>query len=186
MKFRLYYRGPLKSNGNPKDKQKLRRAFHSQLKDLWTRSPLVHQAQDFLNPEYELSVVKKVDRWTFTSIINETHHLIADLNITILRPEEPGSLITQGGDIDNRLKTLLDALTIPKSNQIPRGDSAGDDEQPCHCLLEDDNLITGLNVTVDRLLRSGASDPDPSEVLMMICVDVSATRGTLENLELSI
>ncbi len=140
-----------------------------------------------LTDEYrKLSVVKKVDRWTFTSIINETHHLIADLNITILRPEEPGSLITQGGDIDNRLKTLLDALTIPKSNQIPRGDSAGDDEQPCHCLLEDDNLITGLNVTVDRLLRSGASDPDPSEVLMMICVDVSATRGTLKNLELSI
>ena len=185
MKFRLHYRGPLKSSGNSKNKQKLRRSFHPQLKDLWKRSPLVDQSKNFLNPEYELSVVKQVDGWRFTSIINETHHLITNLDITILRPEEPGSLVTQGGDIDNRLKTLLDALTIPKSNQIPNGDLPSDDEQPFHCLLEDDNLITGLTVTVDRLLGGGDSS-DSSEVWMMICVNVSATQATLENLALSI
>ena len=186
MKFRLHYRGSLKSNGNSKDKQKLRRSFHPQLKDLWKRSPLVDQADNFLNPEYELSVVKQVDGWgACTSIINETHYLIANLDITILRPEEPGSIVTQGGDIDNRLKTLFDALTIPKSDQIPNGDSPSDDEQPLHCLLEDDNLITGLTVTVDRLLGDGESS-DSSEVLMIICVNVSATQATLKNLALSI
>lgn len=106
---------------------------------------------------------------------------MAHLDITILRPEEPGSIVTFGGDIDNRLKTLLDALSIPKPDQIPQGDAQGNDEDPLHCLLEDDNLITGLNVSVDRLL----GESDPSNVLVLILVDISATKGTLANLELS-
>ena len=179
MKFTLYYKGPLKANGKPKDKQKLRRNFHSQLKDLWCRPPLKDQCK-WLDKDYELNVLKQVDGWTFASIINEKHHLIANLNITLLSPEDPGHIITQSGDIDNRLKTLLDALTIPKPEQIPKGDSAEKDEQPFHCLLEDDNLITGLTVTVDRLLGSGDGG-DSSEVLMLIGVEVSVTRSTLEN-----
>lgn len=103
------------------------------------------------------------------------------LDITILRPEEPGNLVTQSGDIDNRLKTLFDALTIPDLQQIPPEDSARDGERPFHCLLEDDNLITEVHVTVDRLL---GSNNDPHQVLMIICVDVSATQGTMENLAL--
>jgi hypothetical protein len=75
MKFRLHYRGPLKTNGRPKDKQALRRAFHPQLKDLWTRSPLVHQAENFLRPDYELSVIKDIGRWTFSSVVNKVNYL---------------------------------------------------------------------------------------------------------------
>ena len=181
MKFTLHYRGSLKTNGRPKDKQALRRAFHFQIKDLWTRSPLVHQAEHFLSQEYELSVIRQINGWTFSSVVNKTNYLVAELDIIILRPEEPGELVTKGGDIDNRLKTLLDALSIPKSEQIPPGDTPGEDETPLHCLLEDDNLITGLSVSVDRLLGS----KDPSEVLAIIHINISATRGTLENLDLS-
>ena len=181
MKFRLYYRGSLKTNGHRKDKQAIRRQFHPQLKDLWTRSPLVHQAENFLRPDYELSVIRHIGDWTFSSVVNKTNYLVAELDITILRPEEPGELVTKGGDIDNRLKTLLDALSIPKLDQIPPSDAPSEDETPLHCLLEDDNLITGLSVSVDRLLGGC----DPSEVLMLIHIDISATRGTFKNLDLS-
>ena len=39
--------------------------------------------------------------------------LTCGLKILFLRKEGPGKLILQGGDIDNRLKTLLDALKMP-------------------------------------------------------------------------
>lgn len=181
MKFRLHYRGPPKSNGRPADKQSLRRQLHPQLTNLWTRSPLVHQANKFLDPSYEASCIRSVGSWNFCSVVSGSHFLVADLEITVVRPEEPGSIVTLGGDIDNRLKTLLDALSIPKPDQIPQGDAQGDDEDPLHCLLEDHNLITGLNVAVDRLL----GEPDPSNVFVLIVVDISATRGTFVNLELS-
>ena len=182
MKFRLHYRGPLKSNGKPKDKQCIRRKLLPQLRELWERSPLVDQKNEFLDPCYELTAVKKVDGWNFTSIVNSNNHLIAELDIVLLRPEEPGALITQGGDIDNRLKTLFDALSIPKADQIPKGDSPCQGEELFHCLVEDDNLITGVNITVDRLL----GESEPGEVLIIVCVDVSCTRATLENLALSL
>ena len=72
----------------------------------------------------------------------------------MLPPEEPGSVITHGGEIYNRLKTLLDALSIPKSDQLRADDAPVAAEDRFHCLLEDDKLITSIRVTVDRLLDS--------------------------------
>ena len=91
-------------------------------------------------------------------------------------------MITQGGDIDNRIKTLLDALSIPQANQIPNRDVPREDEDPFHCLLEDDNLITGIRITTDRLLACS----NDKEALILMSVDVSCTRATLDNLGLSL
>ena len=183
MKFTLHYRGALKSNGGPKDKQKLRRCLLPQLRDLWERRPLVIQKDKFLDPSYEATAVKKIDGWNFASVVNEKNNLIAELDILFLRPEEPGAVITRSGDIDNRLKTLFDALSIPQAGQIPSGDSPREDEEPFHCLLEDDNLITGVNITVDRLLGPACG---PQEVLLLIRVDVTRTQLTFANLDISI
>ena len=183
MKFTLHYRGPLKSNGGPKDKQILRRSLSPQLKDLWGRRPLLDQKDQFLDPCYEATAIKKIGGWSFASVVNQNNSLIAELDIVFLRPEEPGSVISQGGDIDNRLKTLFDALSIPQAEQIPYGDSPSEGEDPFHCLLEDDNLITGVNITVDRLLGSKCG---LQEVLLLIRVDVSRTRLTFANLDISL
>lgn len=182
MRFRLYYKGPLMPNGSREHKQFLRRTFNKQLSHLWETSPLNEQAGDYLDPSYELSVVKQIDEWTFTSIVNEKNHLIAELDILVLNPETPGSVITSGGDIDNRMKTLLDALSIPQSNQIPDNDEPLADEQQFHCLLEDDHLVTSLKITVDHLLGRTESN----DVLVIVSVEVKNTRTTLENLALSI
>lgn len=50
MEFTLHYRGPLKANGAPKDKQLLRRHFHTQLKILWQQFPL-KERQELLEKE---------------------------------------------------------------------------------------------------------------------------------------
>ena len=181
MKFRLHYQGSLRSNGGIGEKQRLRRAFQPQLRDLWTRVPLRLERGTLLSPTYLFTAIKEVNGWQFASVVNANNYLIASLDIMMLRPEEPGNVVTQSGDIDNRLKTLFDALKIPEPGQIPARDSARDDEHPFHCLLEDDNLITEVHVTVDRLL---GSNNDPHQVLMIIGVEVSATRATVENLGL--
>jgi hypothetical protein len=98
--------------------------------------------------------------------------MYAGLEIDFLRPGPPGSLLTSGGDIDNRLKTLFDALRVPKASEIPSGDAPGPAEEPLHCLLEDDALIGSLAVGTDRFLDTD----DPKEVLLLIRVETHLTR----------
>lgn len=88
--------------------------------------------------------------------------------------------MTRGGDIDNRLKTLLDALSVPKDGQVPSGEVWEPGEDPFHCLLEDDNLVTGLSISVDRLLGPST----PTEVLAFVEARLAATRRTFHNLGL--
>ena len=101
-------------------------------------------------------------------MVAEKLQLVAELEISLLRPEPPGQIVNQGGDIDNRLKTLLDSLTVPSSpNALPNGAQPFRGEDPFFCLLEDDNLITRLTVTSDRLLEPSLN---PSEVIVQIHV----------------
>lgn len=91
--------------------------------------------------------------------------MIAKLDITLLWKDAPGNIIGSG-DIDNRLKTLFDALTPPiHVEQIPTEPPA-EDETPFYCLLEDDKLITDVSVRTERLL----TDVDESEVSLFIKV----------------
>ena len=182
MKFHLYYRGKLKSNGRAKHKHELRIEFARQLGDLWNQAPLVEREgkrSRFLDPEYPLTAIKEVDGHIFSSVVNKNNELTADLDITLLRPGDPG--VVSGGDIDNRMKTLFDALTIPNRDQRPSSETPDPPGRPIACLLEDDGLITGVRVTADRLLES---ETKKSDVLLVIRVDVSCTRATMVNLGL--
>jgi hypothetical protein len=186
MEFTLTYRGALKANGSVADKHAIRRKIHEQMKLLWEQRPLCQPSFGRWLEEYtssaEVSVISRVGQFRFAPLVSSKIFLIAELNIAFLRPEAPGSLITQGGDIDNRLKTLLDALRMPKvPNELPAAAAPGPDENPYFCLLDDDNLITSLSVRTDQLLEPVAS---PAEVLLLIHVRTKVTEGTLENLSL--
>ena len=108
LEFTLVYEGPLKSNGSVKDKQSIRRVLHSQLRLLWQQRPLSDHAEWLRDDvmEHEFSAIRKVGAFAFAPLVTETLCLTAELDVFFLRPEPPGALITQGGDIDNRLKTL--------------------------------------------------------------------------------
>jgi hypothetical protein len=184
MEFTLYYRGELKANRGPKDKHKLRRHFHEQLKELWDQAPLNGARAGLLeaSEEGEPSIVKPIGTFEFAPLVCSRLRLVADLRMTLLRPESPGRIVTQAGDIDNRLKTLLDALTMPhQPNALPPGESPSKDESPFFCLFEDDNLITRLDVSSDRLLDPAA---EPSEVVLLIYVRTRPTATTWFNIDL--
>ncbi len=156
MEFTLYYRGELKANGKPAEKHAIRRCFHLQLCDLWNHLPLKSFSERLLRepPPNDLGVFRNRHGYTFAPLVCESLGLVAELNIRMLWPAAPGAIITSGGDIDNRLKTLLDALKYPsEATALPKDAVPRDDESPFFCLLEDDSLITKLSVETDRLLE---------------------------------
>ncbi|MGA2226254.1 MAG: hypothetical protein ABSH41_17595 [Syntrophobacteraceae bacterium] len=187
MEFYLHYRGPLKANGNPTHKQEIRRHFHQQLKELWSQKPLAsYQAWLTAKPDHPdaLWFLRLMGVFTFVTLVTEHANLIAELSITLLRPEAPGSIITQSGDIDNRLKTLFDALRKPHTlAELPPGDEPGVGEDKFFCLLEDDNLISHVTIKTDRLLEQVT---DQSEVLLLIAVKTRVTRATWGNMGLGV
>lgn len=170
MEFTLTYRGPLKANGNLREKQALRRHFHAQLRVLWAQVPLNGFQQFLADPPIpsKISLLRQVQSFKFAPLVSPSLGLVVELAITFLRPEAPGSLVTQAGDIDNRLKTLFDALRMPTvPTEIPADDVPLEDETPFFCLLEDDNLITKISVATDRLLEVCHS---PTEVILLLQV----------------
>ena len=177
MEFTLFYQGELRSNGDVAHKQEIRRALHPQLRRLWQLDPLTGcQSHVAYPPNAELSLLEQVANFTFAPLISSKLALAAAIKITMLRPERPGQIIQQSGDIDNRLKTLFDALGVPPhANQIPTGDAPKSDELPFFCLLQDDQLISSVSVDSDRLLSHDES-VHKSHVVLLIHVKTRVTR----------
>jgi hypothetical protein len=172
MKFRLYYRGKLKSNQGKGDKikhkQEIRRDFHFQLSRLWSIDKFL---RDNIN---QPSFLIKRGSFNYLPIVCSEFSTISELNILFLRPEKPGNVF---GDIDNRIKTLIDSLRIPKNSEIPKGDSPKENENPFYCLLEDDSLVSRFSVSTDHFLDW----KDEYEVLVIITVNVKKTKSDISN-----
>lgn len=92
------------------------------------------------------------------------------LDILFLRRDQPGDLVKHGGDIDNRMKVLLDSLRMPEDCSEVCGDSPTADEDPFFCLLKDDRLVTELKIVTDRLLVPVATDERINDVYLVIHV----------------
>lgn len=180
MEFRLFYRGPLKANGDKVHKHELRLKFHPQLRRLWDVTPLKDNYPLFPIEEH-MRPYHKVGNTIFVPVVTSALDLVAQLEIVMLRPEEPGSIITKGGDLDNRLKTLFDALRKPKDlKELPDHYQPPSEEEVFFCLLEDDALITGVAMTTDRLLEFSSED----EVILLIHVRIRGAKTTMDNMSL--
>jgi hypothetical protein len=177
MKFRLHYRGPLHSNASIDRLQQIRRAIHPQLATLWNSPTLAfRKTEDWVHPTKRATWFRDRGPFQFVPLINQQLYSIAALHITLLRPGELGSVLTRAGDIDNRLKTLFDALRVPDIGQIPRDDVPQKGETPFFCLLDDDALVTEVDVVTDRLL-----EPTDNENLveLIIAVSIRSSRETV-------
>ena len=181
MRLVLHYRGTLRANGNPAHKHDLRQHFHVQLKQLWTQRPLSEQPR-LLEPRGragDYCLLRPLGAFAFAPLVTAEMNVVAELHVILLRPEQPGGLITQGGDIDNRLKTLFDALTMPRhENALPVGTIPGHDETPFFCLLEDDSLIIAVSLRTEQLLEPAE---ESSLVDVSIGVRTCVTRPTMGN-----
>ena len=158
----LHYRGKLKSNGSKDHKHDLRRHFHRQLKTYMS-----HESRKDLFDSISGNLEIRRGSFRFVPIISDYVCMAAEISVFMLKPGPVGSIVTHGGDLDNRLKTLLDSLKVPEEEALPAHSSPAADEDPFFCLLEDDRLITGLSVSTDQFLEPGV---DNSDVVLTIRV----------------
>ncbi len=180
MRFTLTYDGPLHVGGKAPAKQVVREAFHPQLVDLWTFEPLIHSRflldpRGVANPEDRyrlepgLSVLTTVGAQVYAPLVSKKLKLNAELDVLLLRAGPAGGVLTGQGDIDNRLKVLFDALSVPTLQQaLPCAEGLGTEAKPLHTLLEDDDMVTRVSVDTARLL----GDYPAGHVRAIVRVDV--------------
>jgi hypothetical protein len=158
-------------------KQNIRKHFHRQLKYLWNTNKFLSERREDPNKkgadhrpvsdgraywggeDYEKvplweAVARKYEEngYRFVPLVREELSLLCSLRILFLRRDVPGSLIS-AGDLDNRIKTLIDALRRPlNENELRGNETPAADEDPFYCLLEDDKLVSHLEVETDTIL----------------------------------
>jgi hypothetical protein len=147
---------------------------------------LYEARSSFLNAEIEALGDEdfprvKCGNFNFIALVRQKLHLVCDLDILFLRRENPGALFG-GGDLDNRIKVLFDALRIPDENEIRGMEPDSDEHNAFLCLTENDALITGFRVTTDRLLEPATSEARENDIRLIINVEVKATTLTEENM----
>ena len=197
-----------------KHKHTIRREFHKQLKYLWKTDQFLSQyrtnpdnpciaaernkrraaadatyamwapSDDKMIPLVDVVADRHCQfRYRFVPLVTKYFDLLCSLHILFLRRDIPGSAI-QAGDIDNRVKTLIDALRIPRNQEeLVRKDSCpGTDEDPFFCLLEDDDLVSSFAVETDTLLDPPITTDDKLKVRTIVTVELRPYYATTFNL----
>ena len=183
MEFFLHYEGPLPAtttkNKRVNDKRRIRMALHPQLKTLWKQHPLNKYHHYIEIPPQSETFVKRVERYSFAPLVTDVLKLHAELSLTVLRPGPLTGILTGGGDLDNRLKTLFDALRCPQNIDELGGQENAYDDELTFCLLEDDRLISKLQVTLGQLLDPKSTENDV-HILMRVRVKGSPMFGNVD------
>jgi hypothetical protein len=203
LEFKLTYDGLLlgsqSSSPRAPHKHDIRRQFHPQMKRLWEINPhlLEHREPMSLNrmrisysdgPEPTridlLASRFGVGQFRFVPFVTSELQLLCTLDILWLRPDPPGAVI-QSGDLDNRLKTLFDALKTPTETGELGGASPQEGETPFFTLLQDDRLVTKVSVATDVLLQpvNGKDRLDDNDVRLVITVQLRPTSANWASID---
>jgi hypothetical protein len=201
--------GEVRGNQNDKmgpHKHALRRIFHAQLQQLWATNKFLRETKidrntNLVRPIADAGVARWgssdakgamadviADRYQefgyrFVPLVREEILLLCSLHILFLRRDTPGSVI-HAGDIDNRLKTLIDGLRRPRHiNELVGNEVPADGEDPFYCLLDDDKQVTHIEVETDTLLDPfTGNEADNNKVRLVITVELRPYNVTLFNL----
>lgn len=207
MEFRLVYSGPLYSTANdvpredapPKDlgrslhKHALRMAFHPQMKALWEGSPFLQRGfglsipnvllvADPTTPGHDVGALAgryRTGVQGFVPLVTKELALTCSVDVLMLRPDQPGGIVAQG-DLDGRLKALLDGLSVPVGDAVYAEGSPHVQAKPIFSLLADDRLVTSFRVETDRLLEPGV---DRHFVRLVLTVRIRPWELHLGNLQ---
>lgn len=200
VEFRLLFQGILLpsagTRGHSAEKHDIRKNFHPQLKRLWSVKSGLRQMAEHIGVEganakrsdspecrFDEGLAKMGRNWNrvgfdFVPLITSKIALRCSLDILLLRPEENKYILRQG-DIDGQLKTLFDALRMPKEQEDTGGDVPQAGETPFFCLLEDDRLISEVHVTTDQLLVLPTErEVKANDAFVVIHVRVNHTSGS--------
>lgn len=183
MRFRLTYKGPLRANskGISTHKHEIRRVFHFQLNELWRsdESLACILAMGGLTGRPD-ALVKRVGNINFIPLVREGWSLHCMLDIIILRKDHPWRVI-KTGDIDNRIKTLIDSLKMPGDMRDGSCEQESTEEDPFFVLLEDDKQVSRFSAEADVLLEPRCAGQE-NEVGVVVAVDVRPYLVTMSTM----
>ena len=165
MHFRLTFEGEVPSSQSKVADQKMqiRKAFHVQLKRLWethgvlstfkmNREPTNSDPRERIPLAEWLADENQEFGYRFVPLAIKRLHLHCQLHILLLRNDGLNRAIS-AGDLDNRMKTVIDALKRPQNaSDIGSFKKPDSSEDPFFVLLEDDELVSGLTVETADLL----------------------------------
>jgi hypothetical protein len=201
MKFTLVWSGKLPSSGNkPKleDVTRIRCEFDQQMRYLWETHNSLQVLKEYgfiVNPNstssfFDQSATPRqlhqrapghmIDlcEWMSVSgkknvrympLVRKTLNLSCELSILFMRQEDPGALTTKGGDLDGRLKTLLDALRMPSKEEQ---DNSPPDLDEIYCLMENDSLVSALDIQTERLLLPPSDHQHEAQLVIEVSLRV--------------
>jgi hypothetical protein len=167
--------------------------FHVQLKRLWNEQPFFKTDKAWnYNPtrtktehtsrKEQLGELFSLDAYKFVPIVSRDLCVYCALDILFMRPDPPGELV-KSGDIDNRIKNLLDALKKPSTAQdlgTHTKPQAG--EELFFVLLEDDQLVTRLAVETDMLLEPTSAAAGKQDCRLVISVELKPYQSIWGNM----
>lgn len=211
--LRATQRDPERGQTNPlaAHKHAIRREFHRQLKQLWETDRFLSEHRVYPDPYWmelpaadnESKISPDDDKiplmdmvaglykehgYRFVPLVREQWSLLCSLDILILRRDFPGSGVVHAGDIDNRIKTIIDALRRPRSGLelVGKDQTPDDGEDPFFVLMEDDSQVSHLSVEADVLLDPLTGDTaDNRRARVLVTVELRPYYVTSFNLSLA-
>ena len=187
MEFRLVLRGhlPPDKRGTVPVKHAIRRELHPQLRTLWQQHPALRGAFDpktNLRQKGQQSRIEELandnDKFGFRFVpLVKKKDFACALDILLLRRQEPFRAFDPVGDLDGRVKTLIDGLRMPQHPQEVADYKPAPDEDPFFCLMDDDSAIFNFQVTVDRLLVPAEPQELERDVVAIVGVRVTTFAG---------
>jgi len=184
VRFRLIYDGalPPKERCRADVKQMIRKQIHPQLENLWRQHP---QLSNMMKVKSETGL-RSADRIAenfcgsgfrcVPLVRSGNNHMACRLDVLVLLRQEPHRLFWHG-DLDNRIKTLIDGLRVPMNPNEAAHQLPESGEEPFFCLLQDDKLIYEFSVQSDRLLVPPRQEQQIRDVVAIIDVHVTNDEG---------
>ena len=155
-------------------------------------SPTNANLRAIIQPRQTLSDAGRYHEYgyRFVPLVREEWSLTCSLNILFLRRDILGNKgVLSAGDIDNRVKTLIDVLRRPRNQTELVGNDATprEDEDPFFVLLEDDKQVSHLLVEADTLLIPPCeTDASASQAKVVVTVEIRPYYVTTFNLSLAL
>ncbi|MCK1503117.1 hypothetical protein [Bradyrhizobium sp. 188] len=119
--------------------------------------------------------------YAFVPLVTDELRLTCAIEVLLLRPSPVGSVI-QSGDLDNRLKTIFDALRLPNDGtELGRYTGPGPDEAPFFCLLQDDSMISKATVETDVLLQPVSVPESVNDARVIVLIKIKPAILTAQN-----
>lgn len=156
----------------------MRRSFSAQLEKVWGKAPFetLKEWEDTAFAAGAPKFTRAVSGQTFVPLYGRDVGVGVDLDITLLTGMPVRKAVISAGDLDNRVKRIIDALRVPNgqgemSHKLSPGGRY-------YCLMEDDDAVLSLGARLGPYLGSD----DTAVSFAIVRVRPIAMRVTLGNL----